>query len=84
MRGLLLSAAASIRKGDDIECIMTMRQVTAVFSPFPPPPRTPEMEMVAAALEPMSSTTERDQLLVPSFLHTLAACCGDCIAETLG
>lgn len=63
VRGLLLSAAASIRKGDDIECIMTMRQVTAVFSPFPPPPRTPEMEMVAAALEPMSSTTERDQLL---------------------
>lgn len=64
VRGLLLSAAASMRKGDDIECIMTMRQVIGVFSPFPPAPDTPEMEMVAAAIRPMSSATERDQLLV--------------------
>mmetsp|Transcript_22437 Transcript_22437/g.42735 ORF Transcript_22437/g.42735 Transcript_22437/m.42735 type:complete len:553 (-) Transcript_22437:262-1920(-) len=62
-RGLLLSTTASVRSGDTVGAMTTMRELVLMMSPFPPQPNSPEMDMVGSGLIGITSEKERATLL---------------------
>ena len=62
LRSALIDAAAAYRQGNELEVLNELVRIVGVLDKFPLPPRSPQADMIATAVQQRATLPERQVL----------------------
>jgi len=62
LRSALIDAAAAYRQGNELEVLNELMRIVGVLDKFPLPPRSPQADMIATAVQQRATLPERQVL----------------------
>lgn len=71
LRAILVDAAACQRQGNELEVLDQLSRVVGILDKFPLPPKSPQADMIATAVQQRATLPERQVcrlMLIPNFV----------------